>query len=233
MTVTVELLDRCPALDDLTVETKSALAGVAREIRFDEGGRLVPLVDPPERLLILMEGLAKMAAVSDDGIERVVYVFKPGEIIGSRILSDDAFETAFEVVAMKTVRAIAVGRQALERVGRDHPEVLMAVTRDLSRRLDAMAGRMLEAMSAEVPRRLCQLLLDFVEANDRSPGGDLAPLSYPLTHELMAQIIGASRPHTSTVLGDLEALDAVRRRKGRGLLVRPDRLSEIMANREV
>ena len=232
MTVEVQLLKHCPVLDDITPEAMRALAGVARTIRFDEGERLVPLIDPPERLLILLEGLAKMTAVSDDGLERVLYVFKPYEIVGSRVLSNERMETPFEVVAMKAVQAIAIGREGLERISRDHPEVLMAVTQELSRRLDAMAERVLEAMSAEVPRRLCHLLLDFAEINDRELG-ELVPLTYPLTHELMAQIIGASRPHTSTVLRDLEEMDAVQRRKGRGLLVRPERIQEIMLKEEV
>jgi DNA-binding FadR family transcriptional regulator len=46
----------------------------------------------------------------------------------------------------------------------------------------------------------------------------------------MAQIIGASRPHTSTVLRDLEGYGAVQRRSGRGLLVRPSELKRIVDN---
>jgi DNA-binding transcriptional regulator GbsR (MarR family) len=44
----------------------------------------------------------------------------------------------------------------------------------------------------------------------------------------MAQIIGASRPHTSTVLRDLEEMGLVRRRSERGLLVRPEGMSRMV-----
>jgi len=71
-------------------------------------------------------------------------------------------------------------------------------------------------------------LLEFADGN----GADevFVPLAHPLTHESMAQIIGASRPHTSTVLRDLEGFGAVQRRSGRGLLVRPSRLRQIVGD---
>ena len=86
---------------------------------------------------------------------------------------------------------------------------------------------MLAAMSSEVPVRLSQLLLDF--ASNPAPVDELVPLSYPLTHEAMAKIIGASRPHTSTVLRDLEEHGAVQRKSPQGLLVRPGTLKDIAA----
>jgi len=128
---------------------------------------------------------------------------------------------------MRPVRSVAVSKQDFLRVAEEHPALLMAVTREFSRRLAGLTSRMLAAMSEDVPVRLGQLLIDFA-----SPGAEdleeFVPLSYPLTHEAMAQIIGASRPHTSTVLRDLEELGLVRRRSDRGLLVRPSRLAQMV-----
>jgi CRP-like cAMP-binding protein len=97
----------------------------------------------------------------------------------------------------------------------------------VSRQLVAMTERVMTATSAEVPVRLSQLLLEFA-GGDGSDLEAFVPLAHPLTHESMAQIIGASRPHTSTVLRDLEGRGAVQRRSGRGLLVRPSRLRNIV-----
>ena len=83
------------------------------------------------------------------------------------------------------------------------------------------------ATSAEVPVRISHVLLEFAALDGTDPE-ELVPLAHPLTHESMAQIIGASRPHTSTVLRDLEGRGAVQRKSGRGLLVRPARLRRIV-----
>ena len=53
-------------------------------------------------------------------------------------------------------------------------------------------------------------------------------LKYPLTHETMAQMIGASRPHTTTLLRDLEERGLVRRLRPRGVLVSPPGLMELI-----
>jgi CRP-like cAMP-binding protein len=222
-----ELLSGVPVLAELSTSTREDLARVAREVEFRAGERIVPLIKPPQRVLFILDGLVKLVGVSMNGVERIIYVFRPGDITGSRVLLDESPEAAYEIVAMRPVRAIAVNKQDFLRVTEAHPELLMIVTREFSRRLTGLTSRMLAAMSEDVPVRLGQLLVDF------SPPGalhidELVPLSYPLTHEAMAQIIGASRPHTSTVLRDLEEKGLVRRRSDRGLLVRPARLAQMV-----
>jgi CRP-like cAMP-binding protein len=222
-----ELLSGVPVLAELSTSTREDLARVAREVEFRAGERIVPLIKPPQRVLFILDGLVKLVGVSMNGVERIIYVFRPGDITGSRVLLDESPEAAYEIVAMRPVRAIAVNKQDFLRVTEAHPELLMIVTREFSRRLTGLTSRMLAAMSEDVPVRLGQLLIDF------SPPGalhidELVPLSYPLTHEAMAQIIGASRPHTSTVLRDLEEKGLVRRRSDRGLLVRPARLAQMV-----
>lgn len=226
MTIAAELLDQCSTLDDVSPAAKAALAGVARDVRYREGERLAPLLNPPRQLLILLDGLAKLVGVSASGIERILYVFRPCEITGSRILLEDSSESTYEIIAMSPVRALAIQKRDFMAVGRDHPDVLVAITQEFSRRLNKLTSRMLGAMSAEVPVRLSKLLLDF--SSDVQPSSHLVPLTYPLTHESMAQIIGASRPHTSTVLRDLEEVGAVQRKSPQGLLVRRDRLEGVL-----
>ena len=217
-----ELLKGVPALAGVPARALDDLARAAREVDYGADDRIVPLIKPPQQLLFILEGLVKLVGVSVNGSERIVYVFRPGEITGSRVLLDVSPEAAYEIVAMQRVRAIAVSKHDFLRVAEDHPELLIAVTREFSRRLAGLASRMLAAMSDEVPIRLGQLLVDFAAAGEDD---EFVPLSYPLTHESMAQIIGASRPHTSTVLGDLEERGLVRRRSKRGLLVCPSRLA--------
>ncbi len=223
-------LEDVPALAEVPRDALRALAERARDVEFEPDERIVPLLEPPARLLFIHDGLAKMVGVSANGLERIIYVFKPGDITGSRVMLEETVEASYEIIAMTEVHAAAVSKRDFLRVGEDHPDLLMAVTRAFTRRLDHMTARMLAAMSAEVPVRLSQLLLDFAatrEGVDPDEIDSLVPLTYPLTHESMAQIIGASRPHTSTVLRDLEEREAVRRRSQKGLLVRPATLREI------
>ena len=222
-----ELLRGVPSFAEVPAAGLESLARAARDVEYRPGDRIIPLIKPPEQILFVLEGLVKLVGVSQAGSERIVYVFRPGEVLGSRILLDVSPESAYESVAMQKVRALVVGKTDFLRVAEEHPELLIAVTREFARRLEGLTSRMLGAMSDEVPIRLGQLLMDFA-ARGGGASEEFVPLSYPLTHEAMAQIIGASRPHTSSVLGNLESQGVLRRRSDRGLLVSPARLARMI-----
>lgn len=227
----VDKLNVCWALREVPPDALDALASRAREVEYDEGERIVPLLTSVERIRVVTWGLAKLVGVSSNGVERIAYVFRPGDITGSRVLLDSA-EASYEIVAITPVEGVEIDKQDFLAAGRDHPEILLAITREFSRRLAELTRRVMSAMSEDVPVRLSQLLLDFSDPNGQ-PEDEYVPLMYPLTHETMAQIIGASRPHTSTVLGDLEEAGAVHRHGRKGLTVNVSRLREIVESGEV
>lgn len=231
MTVSLDIVSHCPPLKNLSQDAQRAFSEVAREIQFRKGERLIPLGQPPQRLLVLRHGLAKLVGVSANGHERILYVHRPGELIGPTVLLEN-FRHDYEVSAMVTGQALAISRRDLLVIGRRHPSVIVALAQEVSRLLQAMTERVMSATSAEVPVRLSQLLLEFAHRNGDQPE-EFVPLAHPLTHEVMAQIVGASRPHTSTVLRDLEENGAVMRKSRRGLLVRPSRLATIVQNGEL
>ena len=203
------------------------LGRACREIRYSRGQRVVPMIRPARQIEFLLAGLVKLVGVSLDGVERILYVYRSGEILGSRALLERSPEAGYECVAMHPARTAAITRADFLRIAERHPDLLMAVTQQFSRRLSILTNRMLSAMSEDVAVRLAQLLVDFA-AYGREDAEGFAPLDHPLTHEAMAQIIGASRPHTSTVLRELESMGFVRRRSDRGLLVRPSALARVV-----
>ena len=216
------MVDQCPPLAELSLPTRRRLAEAGREVTFSSGERIASLSRPLRDVLIVLQGLAKLVGVTEDGVERILYLYRPCEIIGSRILLAKSIESPFEVVAMKKVHALAVPKKEFTAIAKDHPELLESVTKVLLSRVDRLASWMLAAMSTDASRRLSKLLLDFA-ARDSS-GDGLVPLEYMPTHETLAQIIGASRPHTTTLLRQLEEEGIVRRLKPRGLLVSPEGL---------
>lgn len=226
MTVSLHSLADCRSLAELTPPARLALGEAARLVEFGQGERLIPWGQPPQRLLILIQGLAKLVGVTINGHERILNTYRVHDMVGPSVLMHCS-ESQHDVIAMSPVQAYSISRRDLFILCRSHPSLLMALNQEVSRQLAAMTMRVMTAASHEVPVRLSQLLLEFADGNG-SRRDAFVPLAYRLTHETMAQMVGASRPHTSTVLRDLERHGAVRRRTSSGLLVRPLRLRQII-----
>lgn len=219
----IPLIERCPPLASIAREPKHRLARICREVRFKAGERIFSIAHPADRVLIVLDGLAKLVGITEDGVERILYVYQPCEILGSRLLLKDSPESPYEVVAMEDLHALAISKADFMTVTQEYPEVMEAVTRVLLERIDDLAEWMLVAMSLEASLRLAKVLLSFADTDAKAENG-FVPLKYSPTHETISQIIGASRPHTTTLLRELEEEGAVRRLKPRGLLVCPARL---------
>lgn len=226
MTIPTTTLAGCSCLRCLTPGAVDALAEFARQDSFVPGDRLIRAGEPPHRLLILTRGLAKMVGVPEHGQQRILFLFRPSDMIGPSVLMDGP-HTEHDVVAMEHARAVTISRRDLLVIGRSHPSILLALAREVSRQLVTITERIMDATSAQVPVRLSKLLLEFADGNG-SPADELVPLEHSLTHDTMARIIGASRPHTSATLRYLEECDAVLRQSRNGLLVRPSRLRMIV-----
>ena len=222
----LDFLKACPPIGRLSRAARVRLAAVSREVRFEAGERVFSIAKPMRRILILLEGRAKLVGVTEQGVERILYVYHPCEIIGSRILLEESAESPFEVIAMEDLYTLAIAKADFKAVAADHPEVLESVTRVLLDRVETLATWMLAAMSVDASIRLTKLLLDF--ADEEHTSEDFVPLKSSLTHETMAQIIGATRPHTTTLLRDLEMKGALRRLRPRGIMVSPERLRELL-----
>ena len=228
MTVSSATLADCRSLAELTPPARLALGETARLVAFRQGERLIPWGEHPQRLLILVRGLAKLVGVTVNGQERILNIYRAHDMVGPGVLMDYS-ESQHDVMAMSHIQALAISRRDLLILCRSHPSLLMALSQEVSRQLAAMTTRVMTVASQEVPVRLSQLLLEFADSNG-SCRDAFVPLAYRLTHETMAQIVGASRPHTSTVLRDLESHGAVQRRTSSGLMVRPLRLRQIVEN---
>ena len=164
MTVSTRILDNYRSLGELTPAARDAIGQSGREVEFRLGERLIPLGQPPERLLILTQGLAKLVGISMNGHERILNMHRPPDMVGCSVLMECP-QNEHEVTAMTRVRALSISRRDLLHVSRTHPSVILALAREVSRQLLAMTERLMTVTSSEVPVRLSQLLLELADGN--------------------------------------------------------------------
>ena len=81
------MVEACPPLAGLSPSTRLRLAEAGREIRFAPGERIASIARPLRDILVLYEGWAKLVGITEEGVERILYLYRPCDIIGSRVLS--------------------------------------------------------------------------------------------------------------------------------------------------
>ncbi len=213
-----------PALAGATREALTALSRHAYAVSFRPEQRVISRYNPARRLIFMGKGLAALEGVSVGGKQRIACLYRPGDVIGSRFLIDTS-DSGHEVVALTDVEGIAIKVGDLERIGLVYPQILFGLTRSFVRRLDSLMNRLLCCTTDEVPVRLGGVLLDLSNEGH----GAWRPLDHRLPHRVLAEIVGASRPHVSAILGELEESGAVRRGgRANSLQVCPDQLREMI-----
>lgn len=193
--------------------------------RFDRGERVFSTGNRPEFLYLLEAGHVSLVSLEEDGAERILHVFRPGDVFGEILLSVE--RRPFDAVAVEEARVAIMSRATFLEFLQTSPRCAINFIQLMSDRLFT-AERDLAAMSRTWTRpRLVHLLLKLANnLGEPTPQGML--ITVRVTHETMANMIGASRVRVTTHLNELQRQDILSKR-GRLWVVRTDALKSWLA----
>ena len=183
-------------------------AEVTREKRYPKGSVIVFADDPGDSLYLVRAGRVKVVLLGDDGREVILGVLGVGEHFGELSLIDDQPRSA-HVIAMEDSLLLVLRREDFRRRVEASPAVAWALLGELSRRLRTADKKIGGLVLLDVPGRISRLLLDL--SAETSNGA----IEKPLTHQTIAQMIGASRETVSRAMKEFqeEGLIRVERRR--------------------
>lgn len=203
-----DFLGSVPLFRGLGRDALQRFAEVTREKRYPKGSVIVFADDPGDSLFIVRTGRVKVVLLGDDGREVILGVLGVSEPFGELTLIDDQPRSA-HVIAMEDSILLVLRREEFRRVVESSPAVAWALLAELSRRLRAADQKIGGLVLLDVPGRIARVLLD--AAPDEST--DL--VQRRLTHQTIAQMVGASRETVSRTLSDFQSagLISVERRQ--------------------
>lgn len=205
-------------------ERDRAIASCIRK-RFGRGERVFSTGDRPEFLYLLEAGHVKLVALEERGSERILHVFQPGDVFGEILLSVE--RRPFDAVAMDEAQVAIMPKAAFMEFLRGSVQWGLNFVRMVSDRL-FIAEQDLAAMARTWTRpRLEHLLLKLADNLGESTQ-DGTVIRVPVTHETLANMIGASRVRVTSALSQLRREGVVSKR-GRFLVVRTEKLKDAMA----
>jgi len=192
---TADFLSTVPLLSGLGNMELGRFAEDAREKTFAKGAVILVADDPGDSLFIVRAGRVKVVLVGEDGREVILGMLGVGEHFGELSLIDSRPRSA-HVIAVEDSTLIVLRREDFRRRIEESPTVAWALMQELSRRLRRADEQIGSLVLLDVDGRIARLLLD---ASAESAG---PTIERRLTHQTIAQMIGASRETVSRAMRD-------------------------------
>jgi CRP-like cAMP-binding protein len=205
---TSDFLATVPLFSGLDQSELSKFADVTRERSYPKGSVILFEDDPGDSLFIVRSGRVKVVLIGEDGREVILGVLGVSEHFGELSLIDSRPRSA-HVIAMDDAALIVLRREDFRRRVHESPSVAWALLVELSRRLRRADEQIGSLVLLDVDGRIARLLLDAADET----GSDT--IGKRLTHQTIAQMIGASRETVSRAMREFQerGLIAVQRRQ--------------------
>jgi len=212
-------------------ETRDLLK-CSRHLDLKSRDHLFRAGDRSNDVYIVAGGCIRLFQVSPSGKETILWFSFPGEIFGMAELWRGS-DRQIHAVANEATQVYSIRRKDFTNFLGTHPEAAMKAIGILSARVRALGHVLVGLASDNVETRVARLLMRFaaVSSGSRcyagSSEGELC-VNVRLTHQDIANLIGASRQTVSSTLAHLRRIGAVRTVNQHIHIVQPDQMRRLL-----
>ena len=186
---------------DLSGPALKQLASITSPASYPKGATLYVEGQSPRGVFILCSGRVKLSTSSADGRTLILRIAESGDVLGMPgTLTGKPYELTADV--LEPTQANFIHRQDFLNFLREHGEAALSVAQQLGEIYHSAVAEMRNiGLSHSVAEKLARFLLDLSTqpANEKE-----AKLTLTLTHEEIAQIIGASRETVTRAFTDFK-----------------------------
>ena len=197
----------CPHREDrlfcnLSPPAVQRLAAITSAAAYPKGATLFVEGQSPRGVFILCTGRVKLSTSSADGKTLILRVSGPGEVLGlPGTVTGKPYELTADVI--EPTQANFISRQDFLSFLREHGEAALRVAQQLGETYHSAISEMRTiGFSHSAGEKLARFLLDLSAHHDGAKGELRVTLT--LTHEEIAQIIGASRETVTRLFTDFK-----------------------------
>lgn len=150
-----------------------------------------------DSLYVIHSGKAKVFVSDEDGKEVILNMLGPGEYFGELALLDKAPRSA-SVMTTAPSKVSIISRGDFKRCLADNPDIAFNLIQALSERIRGLTETVKTLALKDVYGRVVRTLGDLAVEKD-----GIAVIEQKLTHQDIANMVGASREMVSRILKDL------------------------------
>ena len=196
-------------LDRLQPADRAAVLNAGRPRHYRPGETIFVAGEPGRFVVLITEGRAKVTAPSPTGVETVLSLRGPGDLIGElTAVDDEPTPRAATVVAVDAVVCRVVRAADFRAILASHAAVAIELLRMLAARLRSSDRRLVEFGSYDIARRVARLLAQMADDEGQPAAAGLV-LPGGLSQDDLAGLVGGSRESVARALATLRRLGFV------------------------
>lgn len=231
----LEIIDSCMSCKmkreecfcNLSAAALKTFSAISHQTAFPQGATLFVEGQSPRGVFLLCSGKVKLSTSSRDGKVLILKMAVPGEMLGlSAVIAGTEYELTAETAMPCQVNFVA--REAFLDMLARHGEAGLRSAQALSREFQAAYRDIHDLILARYSAgKLAKLLLSWTPPSTNT--AKEIRVTSGLTHEEMAQMIGASRETVTRLLSDLRKKQLIRL-EGSTLVIRNRMALEAMVS---
>lgn len=187
---------------DLPPAALQRLSEITASATYPKGATLFVEGQAARGLFILCSGHVKLSTSSSDGKTLIVRISEPGDLLGlPATISGRPYEVTADVI--EPTQANFISRTDFLNFLRAHGEAALRAAQELSETYQAAFAEMRTiGLSRSAREKLARFILDWSAQHPSSDGA--IKFNLTLTHEEIAQMIGASRETVTRLFADFK-----------------------------
>ena len=219
-------------LSSLSQEETEDLLKCSHHLSLKSRDHLFRAGDRSNNVYIVASGCIRLFQVSPTGKETILWFSFPGEIFGIAELSRGSDRQLY-AVANEATQIYSIRSKDFTTFLGAHPEAAMKAIGILSARVRALGHILVGLTSDNVETRIARLLMRFAAVSSgtrccSSSTKDELCVNIRLTHQDIANLIGASRQTVSSTIARLRKIGAVRTVNQHIHIVQPDHMRHLL-----
>ncbi len=191
------MLQNIPLFSNLEQKELDALSSHAVTTTSPKNRVILNEGDRTDSMYVIMSGRVKIVLTDENQKEVIIDIQHAGDYFGELALLDEAPRSA-SVKTMENSTFLIISKHQLQKCLREHPEIGIGLIRGLAQRLRATTGNVKSLALLDVYGRIARTLLQLANEED---GRQV--ISDKLTHQNLANMVGASREMVSRIMKDL------------------------------
>jgi CRP-like cAMP-binding protein len=211
----ISLFDALPMEDLMEIDRMAPMTSLHKDT----------LIQSPftfrEGLYFIKKGKLRLYKINSDGKQFTLGILGKGNLFGEI----DTFSLGTRDVYISTIEKTllcSMGKEQFEQFLASRPHLVLKLLGVLSERLKEREAMLEQFALSGIRERVLHLLIKMSEQFG-VPEGEYYKIDLPLTHQELANMIGATRESVSVILGDLVKEDLIRTGR-RSIHIRKDQV---------